>query len=204
MISKITGLLSALHEDCAFLAAAPFEYEVLIPEYTRRHLQSELGKTVALYTIYSLDGGPQGKITPRLIGFLTEAEREFFELFCSVDGVGTKKALRAMVRSVKDIAVAIEEKDEKFLSTLPGIGPSTAERIVAKLRRKVSKVALLVSRTLPESDLRVDVVSETFEALLVLGHSEADARRLVDLALQSKTKFKDSAEMLHTIYQNSR
>ena len=204
MISKITGQLSALHEDRAILAAAPFEYEVLIPEYTRRHLQSELGKSISLHTICSLDGTPQGKMTPRLIGFLTEAEREFFELFCSVDGVGTKKALRAMVRPVKEVAVAIEEKDDKFLSSLPGIGAAMAERIVAKLRRKVSLFALLADRTLPDAEQRTDVVSETFEALLALGHSEADARRLVDAALKTKTKFKDSAEMIQTIYQNSR
>ena len=204
MIIKITGQLSALHEESAIVAAAPFEYEVLIPEYTRRQLQSDLGKTVSLHTICSLDGNPQGKMTPRLIGFLTEAERQFFELFCSVDGVGSKKALRAMVRPVKEIAEAIEEKDEKFLSTLPGIGMAMAERIVAKLRRKVSKFALLVARTLPDAEQKIDVVSETFEALLALGHSEADARRLVDAVLQTKTKFKDSTEMIQAIYQNSR
>ena len=205
MITKITGQLSALHEESAIVSAPPFEYEVLIPEYTRRHLQSDLGKTVSLHTIYSLDGNPQGKMTPRLIGFLTDAERQFFELFCSVDGVGTKKALRAMVRPVKEVAEAIEEKDEKFLSSLPGIGAAMAERIVAKLRRKVSRFALLVARSLPEGDQqRIDVVSETFEALLALGHGEADARRLVDAVLQTKTKFKDSAEMIQAIYQNSR
>lgn len=204
MISKITGLLAVLHDDRAVIAAEPFEYEVLIPEYTRRQLQQEIGKTVSLHTIYSLDGNPQGKMTPRLIGFLTEAEREFFELFCSVDGVGAKKALRAMVRPVKEVAVAIEEKDEKFLASLPGIGAAMSERIVAKLRRKVPKFALLVARDLPEGEQRPDVISETYEALLALGHSEADARRLVDLVLKTKKKFKDSSEMIQMIYQNSR
>jgi len=204
MITKITGRLSALHDDSAILSAPPFEYEVLIPEYTRRHLQSDLDKTVSLHTIYALDGNPQGKITPTLIGFLTEAERQFFELFCSVKGIGTKKALRAMVRPVKEIAEAIEEKDDKFLSTLPGIGSAMAEQIVAKLRRKVSRFALLVARSLPEAEHRIDVVSETFEALLALGHSESDARRLIDSVLQTTTKFKDSGEMIQAIYQSSR
>ncbi|MCL2005314.1 MAG: helix-hairpin-helix domain-containing protein [Planctomycetaceae bacterium] len=205
MITKITGLLSALHEESAVLTAPPFDYEVLVPEYTRRHLQGDLGKTVSLHTICTLDGNSQNKMTPRLIGFLTEAERQFFEMFCSVDGVGTKKALRAMIRPVKEVAEAIEEKDAKFLSSLPGIGPAMADRIVAKLRRKVSRFALLVARTLPtETEQRIDVVSETFEALLALGHGEADARRLVDTVLQTKTKFKDSSEMIQAIYQNSR
>ncbi len=88
----------------------------------------------------------QGRMTPRLIGFLSEIEREFFELFCSVDGVGVKKALRAMVRPVKEVATAIEEQDAKTLSSLPGIGPAMAERIIAKLRRKVPKFALMAVR----------------------------------------------------------
>ena len=205
LITKITGLLTALHDDCAVVSAPPFEYEVLVPEYTRRHLQTDLGKTIALHTICSLDGNSQNKMTPRLIGFLTEAERQFFDMFCSVDGIGTKKALRAMVRPVKEVAEAIEEKDAQFLSSLPGIGPAMAERVVAKLRRKVSRFALLVARTLPaDTEQRIDVVSETFEALLALGHGESDARRLVDAVLHTKTKFKDSAEMIQAIYQNSR
>ncbi|MDR2171840.1 MAG: Holliday junction DNA helicase RuvA [Planctomycetaceae bacterium] len=200
MISKISGQLVALHTDFAIISSNPFEYEVLIPEYTRRQLQDEIGKTVSLHTIYSIDGNPQGKMTPRLIGFLTQAEREFFDLFCSVDGIGTRKALRAMVRPVREIATAIEEKDEKFLASLPGIGNAMAERIVAKLRRKAPKFALLVSGNIPEGELQVDVVSETYQALVTLGHSESDARRLIDAALKSKTKFKDSAEMIQTIY----
>lgn len=204
MITKITGKLVSLTQDRAILAAAPFEYEVWVPEFTRRQLQQDIGKQVSLYTIYSLDGNPQGKITPRLIGFLSEAEKEFFDLFCSVDGVGTKKALRAMVRPVRDVATAIEEQDNKFLSSLPGIGPAMSERIVAKLRRKVPKFALLISRDAPSSGVQIDVISETFEALLALGHSESEARKLIDAACESKKKYKDSSELIQAIYLNSR
>ena len=80
---------------------------------------------------------------PRLIGFITEAELEFFELFCTVDKVGTKKALKALVRPVKEIADAIQRQDAKWLTTLPGVGAATAEQIIATLRRKVTKFALM-------------------------------------------------------------
>ena len=210
MIVKITGKLVALYDERAIIEAPPFEYETLIPEFTRRQLQSELGQTISLRTIEYLDGNPtQGRLVPRLLGFLTDVEREFFELFCSVDGVGSKKALRAMVRPVREVAAAIEEQDVKFLSGLPGIGPATAERIVAKLRRKVPKFALMVSRpsdgAASGAEQTLDVVSETFEALLSLGHGEADARRLIDGVLEtSKKKFKDSAELIQAIYMNNR
>ena len=114
----------------------------------------------------------QGRMTPRLIGFLSEIEREFFELFCSVDGVGVKKALRAMVRPVKEVATAIEEQDATLLSALPGIGPAMSERIIAKLRRKVPKFALMVAQQeVHEAEVESDVVVETFEVLRRLGHS---------------------------------
>ena len=147
----------------------------------------------------------QGKLTPRLIGFLNEAEREFFELFCSVDGVGVKKALRAMVRPVREVATAIEEQDIKSLSGLPGIGPATAERIVAKLRRKVPKFALLATRDEANSTtMELDVVSEGFSVLVSLGHSEKEARRLIDAALEKNKKYKDVQDLLQAVYDQGR
>ena len=99
------------------------------------------------------------------------------------------------------MATAIEEQDAKGLSALPGIGPAMAERIVAKLRRKVPKFALMVARAEIESDVASDVVSETYDVLRGLGHSESDARRLVDAALSTKKKYKDVQSLLQAIYQ---
>jgi holliday junction DNA helicase RuvA len=107
---------------------------------------------------------------PRLVGFLSEVEREFFELICEVDGVGVRKALRAIVRPVGEIATLIEEQDAKALATLPGIGAATAERMIAKLRRRMPKFALLVARESPgDVGLSGDVFSETSEVLRSLG-----------------------------------
>jgi len=205
VITKITGQLSRLSEDELTLKVGPFEYQVLIPEFARRQLQRSLGSEISLFTIEYLEGNPmQGRMTPRLIGFLNEAEREFFDLFCSVDGVGVKKALRAMVRPVKEIATAIEDQDTKSLSALPGVGPATSERIIAKLRRKVPKFALMVSREeAREAEVEPDVISQTFEILCHLGHSESDARRLLDTALAAKKKYADVQSLLQAIYQQS-
>jgi Holliday junction DNA helicase RuvA len=205
LITKITGQLVALGDDVLTLRLGSLEHEVLIPEFTRRQLQAELSREISLHTIEYLEGNPmQGRMTPRLIGFLTAIEREFFELFCSVDGVGVRKALRAMVRPVKEVATAIEEQDAKFLSSLPGVGPATADRIIAKLRRKVPKFALMVAREAKhEAEVLPDVVSETFEVLRTLGHTESDARRLMDAALSAKKKYSDVQSLLQAIYQQS-
>lgn len=205
LITKITGELVALGGDIATLQVGAFEYEVLIPEYARRQLQAMLHTEVSLHTIEYLEGNQmQGRLTPRLVGFTSEVEREFFELFCSVDGVGTRKALRAMVRPVKEIATAIEEQDAKLLASLPGVGPATAERIIAKLRRKVPKFALMVTRDeARQAEVEPDVISETYEVLRTLGHSESDARRLLDGVLSTRKKFTDVQSLLQAIYQNT-
>lgn len=205
MITKITGKLLAVADEAATLEVQAFEYEVLIPDFNRRQLQSKLGQTISLHTLHYLEGNPaHGKLTPRIIGFLREVEREFFEMICSVDGVGVKKALRAMVRPVQDVAIMIEEQDSKGLATLPGIGSATAERIIAKLRRKMPKFALLVGRDdVTDSVVKRSVVDETYQALVALGHSESDARKLVDSVLQTKQKFSDVESMLRAIYDTS-
>lgn len=205
MITKISGQLVALQENTLSLKIDAIEYEVLIPEFTRRNLQQQIGQQISLHTIEYLEGNPmQGRMTPRLIGFISEVEREFFELFCSVDGVGVRKALRAMVRPVREVATAIEEQDAKSLSALPGIGPAMSERIIAKLRRKVPKFALMVAqKEAREADVQPDVVAETYEVLRKLGHAESDARRLLDSALAAKKKYNDVQDLLQAIYQQT-
>jgi holliday junction DNA helicase RuvA len=205
MITRITGTPIAVAADMLTLAVGAFEYEVLIPEFARRSLQDKIGREVSLHTIEYLEGNPmQGRLIPRLVGFLNPIEREFFDMFCEVDGVGVKKALRAMVRPVPEVATMIEEQDAKGLATLPGIGPATAERIIAKLRRKVPKFALLVARdAAPAADVERDLLAEAFEVLRVLGHSETDARRLLDDALDKKRKYKDVDSLLHAVYEKA-
>src|ERR1700736_5363197 len=144
MITKISGVLNRVLDEEVRLQAGPLEYQVLVPEFVRRQVQLRTGQELTLHTSEYLDGNPmQGRVVPRLIGFLTEAELEFFDLFCTVDKVGVRKAIKALMRPIREIADAIQRQDSKWLSTLPGIGPATADKVVAKLRRKVTKFALL-------------------------------------------------------------
>ena len=206
MITKISGTLDRIDHtgNCIELAVGPMVHEVLVTELVRRSLQTKIGQSVTLHTMEFLEGTPgRGNLVPRIVGFLTEVEREFFDLICEVDGVGVRKALRAIIRPVGEIATAIDEQDAKALSTLPGIGAATAERMIAKLRRRMPKFALLIAREAPGEAVAGsnDVFSETFEVLRSLGHSDSDARRLVDVLRAEKKKPKDVQEALESIYR---
>ena len=207
MIRKITGVLSDLPDDCAILEIPPFEYEVLVPEFTRRQIQMKIGETISLHTIQYIDGNIQkgGRMSPRLIGFNSMAEKQFFEVFCSVGGLGVKKALKAIVRPVPDVARTIEQQDVKGLTTLPGIGPKMAEKIVAELRRKMARFALLIPAA--EGDASVvstSITEEVFQILVSFGHSDIEARKMVDDVLVEKKKFKDVDAFLHAVYEKKR
>jgi holliday junction DNA helicase RuvA len=203
MITRVSGTLERVEPTAVEVAVGPVVHEVLVTELVRRSLQGKIGQPVVLHTLEYLEGNPtRGNLVPRLVGFLSEVEREFFELICEVDGVGVRKALRAIVRPVGEIAAAIEEQDTKSLSGLPGIGAATAERMIAKLRRRMPKFALLVAREAPgEAGAAGDVLSETFDVLRSLGHSESEARRLVDPLRNEKKKPKDVQEALEAIYR---
>jgi len=215
VLTKVRGVLKTVSDESVTLLIEPFEIEVLISEHTRRLVQSRVGEPIAFHTLFYIEGGAMvARLVPRLVGFLSALDREFFDIFCSVDGVGARKALRAMVRPVRDLARIIQDQDIKLLSTFPGIGEATAERIVAKLRRKVGKFALIVSvedagvaatgaNGEPEN-AAPDVIRDTYAALLSVGHSEGQARQAIDRVLSAKKKFKSVPDMIEAIYEQSK
>ena len=146
MITKMTGVLTRCRpdEDDVRLQVGPFEYQIMVPESVRRQVQLRTGQEITFHITEYLEGNSSGnRFVPRRVGFLHEHELEFFELFCTVEKIGVKKALKAMAFSVKTIADAISRQDAKWLSALPGIGPTTAEQIVTTLKRKVMPFVML-------------------------------------------------------------
>lgn len=209
MITKITGTLNRVLEEEVRIQVGGLEYQVLVAEGVRRRLQGHVNQEVTLHTCHYLDGNPmQGRVVPRLLGFLTESELDFFDLFCTVDKVGAKKALKALVRPVKEIADAIQRQDAKWLTTLPGVGAATAEQIIATLRRKVTRFALMpepgaaaagvASGSAPVDG---DVLEDAYQALMSVGHSPVEARHRLDQVLATGKTFKAVEDVLMEIYK---
>ena len=203
MITSIAGRLVRVSEDEVRLKVGAIEYQVMVPELVRRSLQLQLGEDVTLHTLHYFEGNPArgSRMTPRLVGFTSEVEIEFFELFCTVDGIGVKTALKALVRPVKEVADMIQRQDVNLLATLPGVSASTAERVIAKLRKKVTKFALMVQGPKPsESAMEPSVMEEAFLALVSVGHPEAEARRMLDKAIAGGGKLKTAQDVLLAVY----
>jgi Holliday junction DNA helicase RuvA len=209
MITRMTGLLNRVLDEEVRLQVGPLEYQILVPEFVRRQVQGKVGQELTLHTSQYLDGNPmQGRVVPRLIGFLHEAELEFFDLFCTVDKVGVRKAIKALGRPIREIADAIQRQDAKWLTTLPGIGAATAEQVVATLRRKVTKFALMpepsqtgaTPATAPQ--VEGNVLEDAYQALLSVGHTPIDARNRLDRVLASGKQFKSVEDILMEIYKS--
>ncbi len=145
-MTRMTGIVNRVLDEEVRLQVGPFEYAVMVSEATRRQLQLRTGQDVTLHLIEYFEGNQAGsRFTPRKLGFATETELDFFELFCTVEKIGVKKALKALSRGVRDIADAISRQDTKWLSTLPGVGATTAEQIVTTLKRKVGPFIIAAS-----------------------------------------------------------
>ena len=208
MITKITGVLNRVLDEEVRLQVGQLEYQVLVPEFVRRQIQMRTGQEITLHTSHYFDGNPmQGRVVPRLVGFISEAELEFFELFCTVDKVGTRKAMKALVRPVREMADAIQRQDAKWLTTLPGVGPSTADQIIATLRKKVTKFALIpdaksgAEPAQKQAAMDGNLVEDAYRALLTVGHSPMDARSLLDKALGGGKSFQSVEDILLEIYK---
>jgi Holliday junction DNA helicase RuvA len=207
MITSIRGVLREILDEEVRLEVGALEYQILVPEFVHRQLQSRVGEEVKLFTIHYFEGNPmQGKVVPRLVGFSSANELEFFELFCTADGVGTRKAIKALARPPQEVARAIQQEDGKWLSTLPGIGKASADKIVAALKNKVVRFAMGVPGTGGAAGSLAAKVGKGYEealqALLALGHSPPDARARLDRAHTTLGDKAEIEDILREIYKS--
>jgi Holliday junction DNA helicase RuvA len=182
------------------MKVGPMLYELLVPAADVPLLQSGVGEEMTFHTIFYLEGDASGgNLEPRLIGFLRPEDKAFFQLFITVKGIGPKKALRALVLPVGEIAQAIESKDAKFLVELPQIGKRMAELIVAELAGKVEEFAMPSAggRTGPVGGRRSPAEEDAIATLMALGERRADAEHLLDRAKHTNANLRTTTEFIN-------
>lgn len=208
MITKMTGIINRVLDDEVRFQVGPFEYQVLIPEFVRRQVQTRNGEEITFHIVEYLEANQMSsRMVPRKIGFLAETELEFFDLFCTVDKIGVKKALKALGRPIKEIAEAIQRKDAKWLTTLPGIGKQSADQIIATLNAKVTRYALLPSASVDGAPAggRVDAVlfEDAYAALMSVGLTPMEARTRIDQVISSGKECKTVEDVINLVFKKS-
>lgn len=191
MISAVTGELLDVSDDRIQLAmlGGGIVLEVLVPAADLDRLRSAVGSSLTFHTLLYFEGDSSGgNSEPRLLGFTTPDDKRFFEKFITVKGIGPRKALRALVHPASELADAIESKDPRRLSSLPGIGKRTAEQIIAELSGKVAEFVKLPSRLgggkVPalHGAARTPAEEDAILSLMALGERRPDAEQLLERA----------------------
>ena len=200
MIAYLEGTLLKKETDRIILLTNQVGYEVLIPLFVMETVGvKSVGDTVSLF-IYFHQTERQPK--PVLIGFLLEAEREFFQMFISVEAIGPLKAVKALNLSIRDIARAIESKNLEALKRLNGIGDRTARKIIATLQGKMGKFALIRDED-TEKPVRTDDFVEQVIGVLVdqLGHKLPEAKQMVRAAMKRKPLISNPEDLFDEVYR---
>lgn len=201
MIVRLQGNLEFVGDDCVHLTVGELTYELLVPAADIQFLQTQVGQRVTFFTLDYIEGNPSfGSLTPRLIGFLRAIDKDFFDLFTTVKGIGVRKALRALSIPTTQIASAIALKDVKTLKTLDGVGARAAEQIIAELHGKVEKFAIGATPAVPLEQLP-DYQQTAIAALVQLGERRAEAESWVARACKADGTLKDPQSILRAVYR---
>ena len=201
MICRLTGRIVQVTELAAVVEAGAVCYEVLVPKSALPDLQRLLGNEVTLFTVQYLDGNPGvGNLVPRMLGFLSETERAFFSEFTKVKGIGMRRALRAMAVPAHQMALAIENGDERFLATLPEIGKRTATHVVAQLRGQVGGFVAPTAAPTPIAEL-TQAQRVALEILVQWGDRRAEAQRWIAAAVETDKTLTEPEAIVRAAYR---
>lgn len=209
MISRISGKVVEKGANYLILELADICYKVFIPTTVMQHLEEALKSNpdnkVSLVTFHYHQVEP-AKSTPVLIGFLNDIEKDFFEIFITVSGIGPRAALKALNKPISLIARAIDEADIGFLRSLPGIGEQRAKEIIAKLQNKVGKFGLIQDGgiNLETAAKTSDIMQEALAVLMQLEYKRPEAANMLKKALERCADIQTTEELLNEVYKQKR
>jgi len=178
MIAKLTGIIDSVGSSHVVVDVNGVGYLVFASGRTLSRIGSEHGTPVSLLieTIVREDSF-------NLYGFADNHEKEWFNLLCTVQGVGAKVAL--LILSVIDaerLAVVIASEDKAAIQQADGIGPKLATRIITELKDKAGKIAMGenafksgIKGKAGAVKIPVSNSNDAISALINLGYGRAEA-----------------------------
>jgi len=185
MIAHLSGTLLAKHATKVVVDVGGVGYEVTIPATVFYDLgEVDTPIKLRIYTHVREEA-------LQLFGFRTERERELFTLLISVSGIGPKSAVAMLSgMSADEIVTAIRTNNYARLTSIPGVGRKTAERLVIELRDKMAALSspalaeeIATGATASSAQTEDALREDTLAALLQLGFPRPSAEKAVTHAL---------------------
>jgi len=174
MIGYLEGTLKTLDASQALVLTGGVGYEVHISLATYYRLEGKRDVALLIYTHVREDA-----LT--LYGFATTDEKHAFEKLISISGIGPTLAQKILSGiDPPDLADAIARNDTRKLSSIPGVGKKTSERICLELR---DKLTMTVPST-PAAPTRSSIDDDVQSALVNLGYRPKDAEIALTKARQ--------------------
>ncbi|MFO1090425.1 MAG: Holliday junction branch migration protein RuvA [Hyphomicrobiales bacterium] len=183
MIAKLRGVIDAYGDDWVVIDVQGVGYRVSCSTKTLAALPPK-GDVGELHTEMLVSEN-----AIRLVGFATQAERDWFNLLDNVQGVGTKVALAILsTLSAGELANAIAIQDKAMVGRAPGVGPKLAQRIVSELKDKApvfsaADPALVRLQGVIEETGARGSAADAVSALVNLGYGQAQAGAAVGAAV---------------------
>lgn len=182
MYAFIDGMLEEKEIDRAVVLAGGVGYEVIMPQPMIAQLPQK-GNHVRLYTYFNVREDAH-----ELYGFLSRTQKALFIKLISVSGVGPKAAMAILgILSPEQAALAIVTEDIAALSSAPGVGKKTAQRIALELKEKIDNESLTSASFEAVGSAVAGEGMEVVQALTALGYAPSEAR-------QAYTLVKDRSE----------
>jgi Holliday junction DNA helicase RuvA len=182
LIALVSGIIAAKdHGGTVVVNTGSVGYRIFVSLNTLLELP-EVGEEISLYTVTVIRDDAF-----HLYGFSQTGERDLFNLLVQVKGVGPKVAL-AILGGLKpsDLKNAISREDAAWISTVPGVGRKTAERIVLELKDKVTAAPGETTVSVPGVDEQV--VADAVSALSNLGYRSTDGQKAVRTVLKREDR----------------
>jgi Holliday junction DNA helicase RuvA len=170
VIALLRGILRAKRGDSVVIDVAGIGYEIFLSGQSLGRLPA-VGEEVEVHTYLHLR-----EDNLQLFGFISLVEKEMFLQLISVSKIGPKSALAALSTfPVSSLKKAILVNDVDLISSIPGIGKKTAQRLVLELKEKISAPELAVTEGEGFKALR-----QAREALVNLGYAPSEASRALE------------------------
>ena len=174
MISFVKGELAEILDGKIVVETGGLGIEINVPASVMEELPG-IGEEVRIYTYFRVSEDAMS-----LYGFNSRRDLAMFEQLIGVSGIGPKGALSILsAMNPDELRMAIITGDDKLISTAPGIGAKTAQRVIVDLKDKVNRDD--IAGTIPvvnAASVNSDA-AEVIEALVNLGYGRSEASRIV-------------------------